>query len=183
MNAHELTVLDPKLIVEALLFTASEPLEEAEIQAQLGDRGEARALLEELRRDYAGRGVRVEQTGRQWAIRTAPEVAPHLTRVLTPTRRLSKAALETLAIIAYRQPVTRAEIEAIRGVAVSGGTLDTLVEAGWVTPRGRRDSPGRPVTWVTTPAFLDAFGLQGLTDLPRLEELEAVGLFNAEERG
>ncbi|MDX6751768.1 SMC-Scp complex subunit ScpB [Geminicoccaceae bacterium 1502E] len=168
----------PKHIVEALLFAAGEPLEERVIQAHLGEGAMAREVLLELQRDYAGRGVRIERQERAWAVRTAPEVAPHLKRVLRPTRRLSRPALETLAIIAYQQPVTRAEIEAVRGVTVAQGTLDLLIETGWVAPHGRRDAPGRPITWITTPAFLDEFGLSSLGDLPRLEELEAAGLFN-----
>jgi segregation and condensation protein B len=170
---------DPELLVEALLFAASEPMSEGEIQAILGDRADARSILERLARRYGDRGVRLERSERRWAFRTAPELGAHLTRVHRPLRRLSRAALETLAVIAYQQPVTRAEIEAVRGVAVAAGTLDLLVEAGWVAPRGRRETPGRPVTWVTTPAFLDAFHLGSLADLPRLEELEAAGLFAA----
>jgi len=169
---------DPKLLLEAVLFASPEPVEEAALRALLGERGDAVALLAELAADYASRGIRLERSGRRWALRTAPELAPFLTRVLRPTRRLSKAALETLAIIAWRQPVTRAEIEAVRGVTVASGTMDVLVETGWVAPAGRRDVPGRPVTWITTAAFLDQFGLASLADLPRLEELEAVGLFN-----
>lgn len=167
----------PEQIVEALLFASAEPLREEEIQAVLGERGEARAVLENLRRSYEGRGVRLQRHDRRWALRTAPEVAPWLVRIDRRPRRLSKAALETLAVIAYRQPVTRAEIEAVRGVAVSRGTLDLLLDLGLVAPRGRKEVPGRPVLWVTTPAFLDHFGLASLDDLPRIEELEATGLF------
>lgn len=175
--------IEPKLVVEALLFAAPEPVDEATVQRHLGARARAGDVLAELRLDYLGRGVRLEQQGRRWAFRTAPEVAPYLVRVERPSRRLSKAAMETLAIIAYQQPVTRAEIEAVRGVAVSSGTLDALVEAGWVVPKGRREVPGRPVTWVTTPAFLDHFGIASLADLPRLEELESAGLFKAGSDG
>lgn len=164
-------------IVEALLFASEQPLGEAEIQAVLGERADARAVLEALARHYAGRGVRLERQGRRWALRTAPEVAPALARLDRRPRRLSPAALETLAVIAYRQPVTRAEIEAVRGVAVGRGTLDLLIDLGLVAPRGRRRSPGRPVCWVTTPAFLDHFGLASLDDLPRVEELEGASLF------
>lgn len=164
-------------IVEALLFASTEPLAEDQIQAVLGERAEARGVLAALQRVYAGRGVRLECQGRRWALRTAPEVAPWLVRVDRRPRRLSQAALETLAVIAYRQPVTRAEIEAVRGVAVGRGTLDLLLELGLVAPRGRKDVPGRPVLWVTTPAFLDHFGLQSLDDLPRIDELEGASLF------
>ena len=134
------------------------------------------------RQDYAERGVRLERHGRAWAFRTAPEVAPLLQRTRVQGRKLSRAALETLAVIAYQQPVTRAEIEAVRGVALGQGTLDILVEAGWVAPKGRREAPGRPVTWVTTPAFLDHFALASLDDLPRLDELEGASLFSRPAR-
>lgn len=169
---------EPKHILEAILFAAAEPVEEAQLAADLGGETRVGELLAELQRDYEGRGVRLERQGRHWAFRTAPEVAPHLGRTRVQARKLSRAALETLAIVAYQQPVTRAEIEAVRGVAVGQGTLDILVEAGWVAPRGRREAPGRPVTWVTTPAFLDHFALSSLDDLPRLEELEGASLFN-----
>lgn len=166
-----------KLIVEALVFASSEPVPEAEIQASLADGAIARDILEELQRDYAGRGVRLECCNKCWAFRTAPELATALRKFDRRPRRLTRAALEMLAIIAYQQPVTRAEIEALRGVSISRGTLDNLVDAGWVIPRGRRDTPGQPVTWVTTTAFLDHFGLASLDDLPRLDELEGAALF------
>lgn len=169
--------IDAKLVVEALLFQSREPLDEALLQAHVRDGRHVLAILEELAEDYAARGIRLERHGRQWAFRTAASVAPHLERVEARRRRLSKAAMETLAIIAYQQPVTRAEIEAVRGVPVARGTLDQLVESGWVRPKGRREVPGRPVTWVTTPGFLDQFQLGALDDLPRLDELEAAGLF------
>ncbi len=169
--------IDAKLVVEALLFQSREPLDEALLQAHVRDGRHVLGILEELAQDYASRGIRLERHGRHWAFRTAASVAPHLERVEARRRRLSKAAMETLAIIAYQQPVTRAEIEAVRGVPVARGTLDQLVEAGWVRPKGRREVPGRPVTWVTTPGFLDQFQLGSLDDLPRLDELEAAGLF------
>jgi segregation and condensation protein B len=168
--------VDPKRLLEALLFAAAEPLEEAVLQAYLGG-AHLGDLLSGLEADYALRGVHLERHGTRWAFRTAADLAPHLRRSEQRPRPLSKAALETLSIIAYQQPVTRAEIEAVRGVAVTRGTLDLLVEAGWVKPKGRRDTPGRPVTWVTTPAFLDHFDLGSLDDLPRLEELEGADLF------
>jgi segregation and condensation protein B len=171
-----------KQILEALLFTAAEPLDEAALQIHLGEAHLAE-LLAELRQDYAERGVRLERHGRSWAFRTAPEVAPLLQRSRVQSRKLSRAALETLAVVAYQQPVTRAEIEAARGVALGQGTLDLLVEAGWVAPKGRREAPGRPVTWVTTPAFLDHFALAALDDLPRLDELEGASLFNPPRDG
>lgn len=169
---------DPKHVLEAVLFAADEPVAETALQAHLGATVPVRDLLLALAEDYAGRGVRLERQGDAWAFRTAPELAPHLQRTRTAARKLSRAALETLAIVAYQQPVTRAEIEAVRGVAVGQGTLDLLVEAGWVAPKGRRETPGRPVTWVTTPAFLDHFALTALDDLPRLEELEGASLFS-----
>ena len=178
-----LEAIESRLVIEALLFQSAEPLDEALLQAHVRDGRQVRDILEELRADYAGRGVRLERHGRRWAFRTAPEVTPHLERTEARRRRLSKAAMETLAIIAYQQPVTRAEIEAVRGVPVAKGTLDQLVEAGWVMPKGRREVPGRPVTWVTTSAFLDQFGLAALDDLPRLDELEAAGLFRSARPG
>ena len=166
-------------IVEAILFASSEPLTAAEIESFLPTPVAVTPILRDLATDYAGRGVEVEEHGGRWCLRTAPDVAVHLERLQKRPRTLSQAALETLAIIAYRQPVTRAEIEQIRGVTVSRGTLDLLVETGWVRPRGRKPVPGRPVTWVTTPAFLDHFDLQSLEDLPRIEELAGAGLFDA----
>jgi len=173
-----MTEPNPKHLLEALLFSSEEPVEEKDLQARLGADVPLAPLLSELQADYAPRGVRLERQGRAWAFRTAPELAPHLRRTRLQPKKLSRAALETLAIVAYQQPVTRAEIEAARGVAVGQGTLDLLVEAGWVAPRGRREAPGRPVTWVTTPAFLDHFALRSIDDLPRLEELEGASLFN-----
>jgi segregation and condensation protein B len=165
-----------KRIVEALLFAAAEPLDAATIQAHLPGGLHAGELLDELIQDYAGRGVRLERHGSRFALRTAPDLAAHLEREQVQSRKLSRAALETLAIIAYHQPITRAELEEVRGVSLSKGTLDLLLETGWVQPKGRRESPGRPVTWVTTPAFLDHFDLGSLEDLPRVEELLQVGL-------
>ena len=164
----------PKRLVEALLFAAAEPVDEAELQLRLGGRAAAAEVLEALQRDYAGRGVRLERHGRGWAFRTAPDLAAHLRRSEERRRPLGRAAMETLAIVAYQQPVTRAEIEAVRGAAAS---LDHLLEMGWVRPAGRRDTPGQPVTWVTTQRFLDEFDLASLADLPRLEELDGGALF------
>ena len=168
-----------KQIIEALLFAAAEPLDAATIQAHLPGGLHAGELLDELIQDYARRGVRLERRGGRFALRTAPDLARYLEREQVQSRRLSRAALETLAIIAYHQPITRAELEEMRGVAVSKGTLDLLLETGWVQPKGRRDSPGRPVTWVTTAAFLDHFDLASLDDLPRIEELLQLGLLGA----
>jgi segregation and condensation protein B len=171
-----------KRIVEALLFAAAEPLDAATIQAHLPGGLHAGELLDELVQDYAARGVRLERRGARFALRTAPDLAPYLEREQVQSRRLSRAALETLAIIAYHQPITRAELEEMRGVAVSKGTLDLLLETGWVQPKGRRESPGRPVTWVTTTGFLDHFDLASLDDLPRIEELLQVGLLGGPPR-
>jgi len=165
-----------KRIVEALLFAAEEPLDLVTIQAHLPGDLHAGDLLDQLAQDYSGRGVRLERHGGRYALRTAPDLAEYLRRDQMQARRLSRAALETLAIIAYHQPVTRAEIEEMRGVSVNKGTLDLLLETGWVQPKGRRDSPGRPVTWVTTAGFLDHLDLTSLDDLPRIDELVQVGL-------
>jgi segregation and condensation protein B len=172
-----------KQIIEALLFAAAEPLDAATIQAHLPGGLHAGELLDELVHDYAPRGVRLERRGGRFALRTAPELAPYLEREQVQSRRLSRAALETLAIIAYHQPITRAELEEMRGVAVSKGTLDLLLETGWVQPKGRRETPGRPVTWVTSPAFLDHFDLASLDDLPRIEELLQLGLLGGAAPG
>jgi segregation and condensation protein B len=165
---------DPKRLVEALLFASADPVDEAELQLRLGGRAAVGVVLRDHAQDYAGRGVRLERHGRGWAFRTAPDLAPHLKRIEQRRRRLGRAAMETLAIVAYQQPATRAEIEAVRGSAAS---LHQLVDAGWVKPAGRRDTPGQPVTWVTTQRFLDEFDLGSLDDLPRPEELQGAALF------
>jgi segregation and condensation protein B len=136
-------------------------------------------LLAELANTYAGRGVNVTRVGGGWTFRTAADLAPRLRLERTLSRRLSRAAVETLAIIAYHQPVTRAEVEEIRGVALGKGTLDALMESGWIKPGRRKQTPGRPVTWLTTEAFLEHFGLGSLADLPGLEELKAAGLLDS----
>jgi segregation and condensation protein B len=136
------------------------------------------AALKELAAHYSGRGVHLVRVGGAWAFRTAPDLAPILRREAVEPRKLSRAAVETLAIVAYHQPVTRAEIEAVRGVSVAKGTLDVLIEAGWVRLRGRRRTPGRPVTFGTTPHFLEHFGLDQIADLPGLDELKAAGFFD-----
>jgi segregation and condensation protein B len=164
-------------ILEALLFAASEPLDEAKLKSHLAEEDIA-GLLEELRAFYAGRGVNLVHVAGKWAFRTAEDLAYLLERYAVQERRLSRAALETLAIIAYHQPVTRAEIEEIRGVTTSIGTLDILLETGWIRLRGRRRAPGRPVTYGTTDAFLSHFGLESIKDLPGLSELRASGLLD-----
>ena len=165
-------------LLEALLFAAAEPLAEDELAPRLGDGADLAALLRQLAESYAERGVNLVRLAGGWTFRTAPDLAVDLTSERTVARRLSRAAVETLAIVAYHQPVTRAEIEAIRGVALARGTLDRLMEAGWVRPRGRRQGPGRPLNWVTTPAFLAHFGLDRLDELPGIEELRAAGLLD-----
>ena len=165
-------------IVEALLFASTEPLAPADIAVYLGEGADAEALIAELAARYASRGVNLVRRGGKWAFRTAEDLGFLLRREETENRALSRAALETLAIIAYHQPTTRAEVEEVRGVATGRGTLDLLMEAGWVRMRGRRRTPGRPVTYGTTDAFLDHFGLESLADLPGLEELKGAGLLS-----
>ena len=166
-------------IIEALLFAASEPLDEAFLGRHLKAGTDVHALLEELRGFYAGRGVNLVRLAGKWAFRTAGDLAYLLERHAVDEKRLSRAALETLAIIAYHQPVTRAEIEEIRGVETSKGTLDILLETGWVRPRGRRRAPGKPLTYGTTEKFLDHFGLDTVKELPGLAELKSAGLLDA----
>ena len=169
-----------KRIVEALLFASDNPLSEAELAEALPEGADVPALLAELREEYAGRGVNLVKVAGKWQLRTAEDLRWLLRRENRQQKKLSKAALETLAIIAYHQPVTRAEIEDIRGVATSKGTLDVLMEAGWVKIRGRRQTPGRPVTYGTTEAFLVHFGLERIDDLPGLRELKGAGLLDAD---
>ena len=166
-------------LLEAILFASAEALSERELVARLPEEADLEGLLWELQADYAERGVNLVKAGRSWAFRTAPDLAALFTKETEVARRLSRAAVETLAVIAYHQPVTRPEIEEIRGVGLSKGTLDTLFEAGWVRPKGRRRTPGRPVTWGTTDEFLDHFSLEGLGDLPGMDELKAAGLLDA----
>ncbi|WIJ23748.1 SMC-Scp complex subunit ScpB [Devosia sp. RR2S18] len=165
-------------ILEALLFASREPLGIEQLRPYLGEGANFPALIEALRQRYAERGVTLVRRGEKWAFRTAEDLAFLLRREDEETRPLPRAALETLSIIAYHQPATRAEIEEVRGVATGKGTLDTLMEAGWIRMRGRRRTPGRPVTYGTTDAFLDYFGLESLGDLPGLEELKGAGLLS-----
>ncbi|MFC7052917.1 SMC-Scp complex subunit ScpB [Hansschlegelia quercus] len=166
-------------IVEALLFAAPEPVEERALAGRLPEGADLRLVLRALAEDYAVRGVNLRHVGAAWAFRTAPDLAASVADGAREIRKLSRAAIETLAIIAYHQPATRAEIEEIRGVATSRGTLETLLEAGFIKLRGRRRAPGRPVTFGTTPGFLDHFGLEQVSDLPGLAELKAAGLLDA----
>ncbi len=166
-------------IVEALIFASPEPTPESALKARLPEGTDLAALLNDLVGDYAKRGIRLVKVGDNWAFRTAVEVAPHLQLERKVTRKLSRAALETMGVIAYHQPVTRAEIEEIRGVGLSQGSLDVLLELGWIKPGKRRRTPGRPLTWVTSQDFLDHFGLELLDYLPGLDELKASGLLSA----
>jgi segregation and condensation protein B len=164
--------------LEAILFASSEPVPETELRKRLPEGTDCGALLTELQQFYAARGVNLVKVAGGWAFRTAPDLAALMTREIVEQRRLSRAALEMLAIIAYHQPVTRTEIEEIRGVTTSKGTLDLLIEIGWVRIAGRRRVPGRPVTYGTTDTFLDHFGLDRVSDLPGIDELAAAGLLD-----
>ncbi|MCD8562481.1 MAG: SMC-Scp complex subunit ScpB [Alphaproteobacteria bacterium] len=169
---------DHKRIVEAVLFASSEPLSPKALYERLGEGADIGAILKSLQKDYEGRGVVLAELDGSWAFRTSSDLAGALGLQRQEVKKLSRAALETLAIVAYHQPVTRAEVENIRGVAIHKGTLDTLVEAGWVKPGKRREVLGRPLTWGTTTAFLDHFGLESMMDLPGLDELKASGLLD-----
>jgi segregation and condensation protein B len=166
-------------IIEAILFAAVEPVSEDKLKDFLPEGADIAALLSDLSENYANRGVNLVQVSGKWMLRTAQDVSFVLRRDTVEQKKLSKAALETLAIISYHQPVTRAEIEEIRGVAISKGTLDLMLEIGWIRMRGRRKTPGRPVTYGTTPAFLEHFGLNDISDLPGLAELKAAGLLES----
>lgn len=165
-------------LLEALLFASAEPIDQATLAKRMPDGVDVRAALERLQAEYASRGVNLVRVASKWTFRTAGDLSWLMTRESTETRRLSRAAIEVLAIIAYHQPVTRAEIEEIRGVSISKGTLDLLLETGWLRIRGRRKSPGRPVTFGTTQAFLEHFGLEAIGDLPGLDDLKAAGLLD-----
>src|SRR5689334_14564701 len=167
---------DELRLLEAMLFAAAEPLDEATLARPLPDSVNVREALAALQAEYASRGVNLVRIGRKWMFRTAADLSWLLTKETTETRKLSRAAMETLAIISYHQPVTRAEIEEIRGVQTAAGTLDVLLKTGWIRPRGRRKAPGRPITYGTTETFLSNFGLEEVGDLPGLEELKGSGL-------
>lgn len=164
--------------IEAALFAAESPLSEAELATTIGSDTSLKPALAQLASDYAARGVNLVERGGRWHFETAPDLAHILRRTREEARKLSRAAIETLAIIAYHEPVSRAEIEAIRGVQISKGTLDVLMEAGWIRPAGRREAPGRPLTFATTKGFLDHFGLQSRRDLPGIDDLRAAGLLD-----
>jgi len=165
-------------LLEALLFASKEPLDEKVLAARLPAGADLKVALQMLQLEYAPRGVNLVKVGGKWAFRTASDLAWLLTREAVQPRKLSRAAIETLAIIAYHQPVTRAEIEDVRGVSMSRGTIDVLLETGWIRPRGRRKVPGRPITYGTSDEFVSHFGLDQLSDLPGLDELKGSGLLD-----
>ncbi|MET0878773.1 MAG: SMC-Scp complex subunit ScpB [Tardiphaga sp.] len=166
-------------LLEALLFASTEPLDQAALAKRMPDGVDVKKALAQLQADYAMRGVNLIRVANKWTFRTAGDLSWLMTRETTETRKLSRAAVEVLAIVAYHQPVTRAEIEDIRGVVTSKGTLDVLLETGWIRPRGRRKTPGRPLTFGTTDTFLSQFSLEALGDLPGLEELKGTGLLDS----
>jgi segregation and condensation protein B len=170
-------------IVEALLFAATEPVSTDFLAERLPEGTDIGAILEDLQTLYTNRGVNVARVAGKWSLRTAADLSPHLRIERKVSRKPSRAAVESLAIIAYHQPVTRSEVEEIRGVSVSKGSFDVLLEAGWIKPAGRRRTPGRPTTWGTTPNFLDEFGLDSLADLPGIDELKASGLLDTRPAG
>ncbi len=169
-------IAEQERMVEAILFASAEPVTTKELSARMPHGSDPAEALVYLRKRYAGRGVHVVKVGDAWAMRTAPDLGFLMSRETVETRKLSRAAIETLAIIAYHQPVTRAEIEEIRGVSVSRGTVDQLLEMEWIRFGRRKMTPGRPVTFVVTQEFLDHFGLESARDLPGLKELRAAGL-------
>lgn len=166
-------------LLEAVIFASSEPVTLDMLSRQLGEGAMVEELLSELKMQYEARGVNLVETDGQWSFRTAPDISPFMKITRQPRRKLPRAAAEVLAIIAYHQPVTRADIESIRGVDTSRGTLDILLELGWIRPGKRRDTPGRPLTWATTSDFLSHFNLETLKDLPGLDDLKAAGLLDA----
>lgn len=176
VDAPQSTRPEELRLLEALLFAADAPLDEATLGRRLPNGVNVKTALAQLKDEYATRGVNLVRVGKKWAFRTAVDLSWLLTKQIVETRKLSRAAIETLAIVAYHQPVTRAEIEEIRGVVTAAGTLDVLLKTGWIRPRGRRKAPGRPITYGTTEAFLSHFGLEEVGDLPGLDELKGAGL-------
>jgi segregation and condensation protein B len=170
-------------ILEALLFASTQPVAESMLASHLPEQANVPALLAELGEHYAGRGVNLVRVAGKWSLRTADDLAAHLRVETKVGRKPSRAAVETLAIIAYHQPVTRTEVEEIRGVSSSRGTFDVLLESGWIRPVGRRQTPGRPVTWGTAPKFLEDFALDKVSDLPGVDELKASGLLDTRPAG
>jgi segregation and condensation protein B len=169
---------DELRLLEAMLFASAEPLSEKDLAARLPEHVDVRASLVRLQEEYAARGVNLVRIDGKWTFRTASDLNWLLSKETTETRKLSRAAIETLSIIAYHQPVTRTEIEEIRGVSTSKGSVDVLLQTGWIKPRGRRKAPGRPVTYGTTDVFLSHFGLDAVADLPGLDELKGSGLLD-----
>jgi len=165
-------------LLEAILFASPDPVTEKVLARRLPDGVDVTHLLQELKLDYEERGINLIQAGGSWAFRSAVDLSNLLNREIEVARKLSRATIETLAIIAYHQPVTRGEIEEIRGVSLSKSTFDTLLEQGWIRPRGRRQTPGRPTAWGTADGFLDHFGLESINDLPGIEELKSAGLLD-----
>ena len=176
VNSHDIR------IVEALIFASSKPVSENFIAQHLDNSSEIKVILEKLRSFYSGRGIELRNVSNKWFFRTSPDLGEYLKIEKIVPKKLSRAATETLAIIAYHQPITRAEIEEIRGVMISKGTLDILLEEGWIRPRGRKKVPGRPLNWGTTNDFLDHFGLESLSDLPGIDELKAAGLLDSQPK-
>jgi len=176
-------ISDELRIVEALLFAATEPVSTDFLAERLPEGTDIGGILEDIKFLYEGRGVNLARVAGKWSLRTAEDLSPHLRIERKVSRKPSRAAVESLAIISYHQPVTRSEVEEIRGVSVSKGSFDVLLEAGWIKPVGRRRTPGRPTTWGTTPAFLEEFGLDSLADLPGLDELKASGLLDTRPAG
>lgn len=162
-------------ILEAILFTSPEPILEKDLQEKINNKDKIHSLLLELKNLYSNRGINLIKTGNTWSFRTSSEVSNELIILKKQKRKLSRAALETLSIIAYNQPITRAEIENIRGVQMGRGSIDNLMEINWIKPKGRRNSPGRPTTWATTDVFLEHFGLDNIDSLPNKQELKASG--------
>jgi segregation and condensation protein B len=185
VDNDEATSADPQgrpeelRLLEALLFASAEPIDQATLAKRMPDGVDIKAALAQLQSEYASRGVNLVRVANKWTFRTAGDLSWLMTRESVETRRLSRAAIEVLSIIAYHQPVTRAEIEEIRGVITSKGTLDVLLETGWIRPRGRRKTPGRPLTFGTSEAFLSQFSLEQLSDLPGLDELRGTGLLDS----
>lgn len=173
---------DPELAraLEAILFASEDALTVAQISRHVGERGDLLPAIQALAASYAPRGINLVERGGRWQFQTAPDLAHHLRTTREQVKKLSRAAVETLAVIAYHEPVTRPEIEEIRGVAVSGGTIDVLMAAGWVRPAGRRETPGRPLQYATTSEFLAHFNLSARRDLPGLADLKAAGLLDRE---
>ncbi|RCS24235.1 SMC-Scp complex subunit ScpB [Phyllobacterium salinisoli] len=178
-SAARLAMAEAVRMAEALIFASAEPVSERALAERLPSNVDVPAVLKMLQADYHRRGVNLVRSGDAWAFRTAPDLTFLMSREAVQQRKLSRAALEVLAIVAYHQPVTRAELEDIRGVETSRGTLDVLMETGWIKMRGRRRVPGRPVTYGTTESFLDHFGLPDIRDLPGMEELRGAGLLSA----